>query len=66
MKKITIWERLIIDKEKNIKEFRHNHIEDGHVEGDKPIPKFKSQNGWKSYIWRKTFGYLKGTTVCKA
>jgi len=55
--KITVWERW----NPETKEFQHNHIEDGWVEGDVPEPKCpesKGQQQWKKAKWRKTHTYL--------
>jgi hypothetical protein len=51
-KAITVWSVYRDDA------YHHNHIEDGHVDGDKPVPRFPSQRGWTSRGWRKTFAYL--------
>jgi len=54
MKLITAWERW------NIKDkmWEHNHIEDGYVPHDIPMPAFYEQGkAWKGGQWRKFFGY---------
>ena len=49
---ITIWRRIYHgDKELVVK---HNHIEDGHVNGIVPV----GHSSWKAYQWIKSFGYL--------
>ena len=53
MKSVTVWYK----KFKN-QEFEHNHIEDGHVKGNKPISKFPSQKGWNNAAWKKEYRYL--------
>lgn len=62
LKPITIWERYVKKNEKitgrEYWDFEHNHIEDGHVDLDKPKPKSPLQMGWKNSKWRKTFAYL--------
>lgn len=50
--KITVWSRFNKDK------FEHNHIEVDWKENNKPIPKFKAQNCWNKYEWKKEFGWL--------
>lgn len=43
---ITIWYRLVDDK------YEHNHIEDGWVEGLKPVGKFDHQTkNWSKGTW---------------
>lgn len=54
MKPITIWR--CKDKKKGI--FRHNHMEGGHVVGDKPIPKFPNQKTWLNNEWESEFAWL--------
>lgn len=49
---ITIWRRISGSDNELIVE--HNHIEDGHVGGIKPI----GHASWIKYIWLKSFGYL--------
>ena len=59
MKPITIW--LCWTKQKNgSHEWEHNHIEDGHVEGDfpKPVVDVPGQKGWKNFKWSKMHAYL--------
>jgi hypothetical protein len=51
---ITVWDTF--DKEKD--EFVFNHIEDGWNDGEKPVPKFNSQNGWLKQEWRKSYAHL--------
>ena len=65
MNKITVWtlKTKIIEKDSagNAVEsfvWLHNHIEDGHIEADKPTVKFPEQNGWKGGTWRKEFAHL--------
>ena len=54
MQPLTVWE--VWDEDH--KGWQHNHIEDGHVEGDTPTPRFASQSGWKKRKWRKSFAHL--------
>lgn len=51
---ITVWER------KNEQgEFEHNHIEDGHVPTDQPLPHSPTQErAWKHAEWKRTYAYL--------
>ncbi len=50
MKPITVWER---------QDWKHNHISDGHVTNDKPVPCSNVQKKmWKNVVWRKSFKYL--------
>ena len=52
---VTIWERY----NKRIKDFEHNHIEDGFNDCDKPTAISKFQEGmWRNAIWRKSLGSL--------
>lgn len=60
MFEITIWETYTNG------EWRHNHIENDFAVGDKPVPRFDSQNGWRNMAWRKSFGYLVGGKVVRA
>jgi len=64
LKPITIWKRFVL-KDPKLKrwEWEHNHIEDNHIAGDKPIARFKSQRGWKNSAWQKILGYLKDGVV---
>lgn len=58
--KITIWERL----KKDTKVFEHNHIENGDIFEDAPIPKSEIQkSAWKGAVWKRTFGYLINNVV---
>lgn len=52
--KITAW----LKRNEISQEFIFNHIENGMIQGDKPIPKFKTQNCWKNNIWKKKLGNL--------
>jgi hypothetical protein len=55
MRLITIWERL--DPETG--RIEHNHIDDGHVTTDVPIPNTDLQKkAWKGALWYKHFGYI--------
>ena len=55
MKEITVWKKL----NNTTKIFEHNHIEDGHMNGDKPIGKYPNQTkGWSSETWYKIFAFL--------
>ena len=54
MQPVTRWE--VWDDE--AEDWQHNHIEDGHIEGDAPEGRFPSQSGWKKRKWRKSFGHL--------
>jgi hypothetical protein len=54
MKSITLW------KCKNREGiYEHNHIEDGHVDGDKPKLRFPSQSLWKNGEWIKIHCWIK-------
>lgn len=56
MKPITIWST--VSKDGKIK---HNHIQDGHVQGDYPEPlysQFTNQKAWKNIRWKSEFAYL--------
>ncbi|MDF2534116.1 MAG: hypothetical protein K0R18_273 [Bacillales bacterium] len=58
MKPITVWE---VAKGNDVIEYEHNHIEDGHVDGEYPLPlkpEFTNQKSWKNFSWRKTFAHL--------
>lgn len=37
--------------------FDFNHVEDGHVITNKPIPKYELQKGWLKKTWRRYHGY---------
>lgn len=54
MKKVTAWSSY----NKDTQEYRHNHIQNGWVEEDAPIPKTQIQNAWKNKTWKKEFCYL--------
>ena len=54
LKPVTLW---AVWNSKT-KKYVHNHLEDGHVSGDKPEPKFPAQQGWLSSKWRKEHKYL--------
>lgn len=54
---VTLWFRQLKDSKGN-PVFKFNHLEDGHAQHDKPIPKFESQNGWKGSIWDKEFAQM--------
>lgn len=53
--KITKWFR----KNSKTKLYEFNHLEDGFAPGSKPVPKFKSQYGWKSSEWKKEYAILR-------
>lgn len=53
---MTRWE--VWDDDDDVKDWRHNHIDNGHADGDAPTPKFPSQAGWAKRKWRKTLGHL--------
>jgi hypothetical protein len=49
-KPITVWERQV---------WEHNHISDGHITNDSPVPKTNEQKKmWRGVVWRKSFRYL--------
>ena len=50
---ITVWRKLEGDQ------FVHHHIEEGHIEGDKPLPKFPTQSGWLHATWEKEHCFLR-------
>lgn len=58
MSPITLWFRWVKDKEHPDGWFSFNHLEDGHSETDKPVPKFPSQNGWLNSIWKREHSLL--------
>lgn len=48
LKPITVWKKFNVKTQK----WDHNHIEDGHVFGNKPIGKFPEQTKkWRNNIW---------------
>ncbi len=60
MTHITIWSRW----NNKTKEFDHNHIEDGWVETDTPMPKSDLQKAsWKDATWQRTYGTLESRVV---
>ena len=54
MKPITVWRRF----NPKTQEFEHNHIQDGHVDGDIPHGTRKQNAIWHRAKWQKVFGYL--------
>ena len=51
---VTVWRSF---------EYGFNHWQEGHVEGTKPIPNCKYQEGkWKNLAWGKRFTYALGYT----
>lgn len=61
---ITIWST--ISEEGNVK---HNHIQNGHVEGGFPLPlkpEFTNQRAWAKMEWKKEFGYLVNNVVLRS
>lgn len=62
MKPVTVWERWNKEKQK----YEHNHIEDGHLFGDTPVAKSKSQKkSWEYAYWRKKWAYMIGSKIVK-
>ena len=62
-KPITIWEKYNQKKGR----YEHNHIEDGHVNGDVPLARTEDQKtAWDNTYWRRKFGYIEnGKTTQK-
>lgn len=63
VEKITIWRRLVNKKNAKTGEkwqvWEHNHIEDGWVETEKPVPKTPEQKiSWDSAKWTREYGHL--------
>jgi hypothetical protein len=56
MEPVTRWE--VWDDDEDVKDWRHNHIDHGHADGEFPTPKFLSQAGWTKGKWRKGLGHL--------
>ena len=62
MKPITIWQQF--NEERQM--FEHNHIDDGHLLSNAPIPISQEQKkSWGGVSWKKEFGYLKDGHVVK-
>jgi len=62
LKTITKWYRISKDEAGNIKSINFNHYEEGHVDGDYPLPfssEYSNQVAWKKEKWTKTFSYAK-------
>lgn len=59
MKDITVWECWTKQPDASYV-WEHNHIEDGHAQGDfpKPVVDVPGQRGWKNFKWRRSHGYL--------
>lgn len=59
---ITIW--LMRHRNKEGYYWLHNHIEDGHVPNDSPIPRGDWQaQKWAKQAWIKVWGHLDGIKV---
>ena len=50
--KITVWRRLTKSG------YQHNHIEEGHVENNKPIGQPHQTRSWKDGEWEKEWMWL--------
>ncbi len=50
--KITTWSRLTKG------EYKHNHIEEGHVTNDKPTGQPHQTKSWKDGVWEKEWYWL--------
>ena len=60
LKPITKWYRVSKDDTGYIKSINFNHYEEGHVEGEYPLPfspEYSNQAAWKKEKWKKVFGY---------
>ena len=57
--KITVWQRFNLDKN----EWRHNHIENGHLNQSKPTGDCNQTKNWARGIWRHEHSYLVNCVV---
>ena len=54
MKPVTVWEKF--DLETNA--WKHNHIQDEHVNTDKSKGTEKQEKAWEKSVWKKEHMYL--------
>ena len=60
MKPVTIWKKY----DEKLKQFVHNHIEDGHALTDSPTPVTEYQKKvWANSKWQKEYGFLQESRV---
>lgn len=63
---VTVWKRW----DDTAKQWKHNHIEDGHVPPEQQAPKpkgdFPLQRQWGKAGWLKTFGQLEDGALVAA
>lgn len=66
MNKVTLWYKIIRNDDGNIVKLNFNHLQDGWVEGLKPLPLHKSftnQRAWLKEEWCKKFKYISNGRV---
>lgn len=52
---VTIWQKL----NPKTGQYEHNHIENGKIEGEIPLPiSLLQEKAWKGALWRKSYGFL--------
>lgn len=59
MKAITVWERFNQESQ----QWEHNHIEDGHIEGEKPVGTESQTKGWSKGTWTREHKHLDNNKV---
>ena len=59
MKPVTVWTRF----NENSQQWEHNHIEDGHVNGVKPLGTESQTNNWAKGIWTQEYKHLDNNKV---
>lgn len=59
MEPVTLWER------KNARgEWEHNHLSDGHEQGERPVPKHPNHvRAWRGGEWRRRHAWLNSLGV---
>lgn len=66
MKKVTLWYKILKDKEGNFKGLAFNHIEDDWSGKEFPAPKdesFTNQKAWEHEEWHRRFKYMSDNFV---
>jgi len=58
-KPITSWSKY----NRKTKQWRHNHIEDGHITKDFPTGTSEQTEAWKSGLWTQYYEYMDSNRV---
>ena len=61
MQKVTLWYKILKDKEGNVTGTSFNHLEDGWSSKEFPAPKletFTNQVAWEKEEWHREYKYM--------